>query len=187
MEFDEFDALDAGIEPGGLRSRFDIRILVCYLVSSLDSPISRAQIGEIAIEQGLANYFEVNQALTQLLENGSLTSEFADGDEFIEATAVGRESAKTLETHIPRVVREKAINAAIKLLTRAKNERENRIEVKKLDGGGYHVTFSIADKELDLMRLTVFVADEMQVETVRSNFLDDPVKLYSAIIATLTV
>lgn len=183
----DYDAFDAGIEPGGLRNRLDIKILVCYLVSSLDSPISRAQVSEIALEKGLANYFEVNQAITELLENGSLTSCFEDGEELLSITETGKNSAKTLETHIPKTVREKAINAAIRLQTRARNERENKIEVEKLPGGGYHVTFKIADDGLNLMSLTIFVSDEMQVDTVRNNFLDDPVQLYSCIISTLTV
>ncbi len=37
------------------------------------------------------------------------------------------------------------------------------------------------------MRLTVFVADSMQLEVVKNNFLEDPVKLYSSIITALTI
>ena len=38
---------DEGIEPGGLRSRSEIKLLVCYLLSGVDESITRAQLCEI--------------------------------------------------------------------------------------------------------------------------------------------
>lgn len=178
---------DDGIEPGGLRSRSEIKLLVCYLLSGIDETITRAQLCEIALDKGLANYFEINQAISDLIAVGSVTSDFIDCEEYLSVTERGRSSAKTLESQLPKSVREKAINAAIKMLTLARSKRENTVEVEKLPDGGYNVTFSVSDPKAQLMRLTVFVADEMQVETVKNNFYEDPVKLYSGIIASLTV
>ncbi|MBQ3602269.1 MAG: DUF4364 family protein [Clostridia bacterium] len=174
---------DDGIEPGGLRTRNEIKLLVCYLLSSVDERITRSQLCEIALDKGLANYFEINQAVSDLIENGSVISDFIECEEYLSVTEQGRESTKTLEIQLPRSVREKAINAAIKMLTLAKRKRENKVDVQKLEGGGYHVTFSMEE----MMKLTIYVADEMQVETVTNNFYEDPIKLYSGIIASLTV
>lgn len=174
---------DDGIEPGGLRTRNEIKLLVCYLLSSVDERITRSQLCEIALDKGLANYFEINQAVSDLIENGSVVSDFIECEEYLSVTEQGRSSTKTLEIQLPRSVREKAINAAIKMLTLAKRKRENKIDVQKLESGGYHVTFSMEE----MMKLTIYVADEMQVETVTNNFYEDPIKLYSGIIASLTV
>ena len=40
----EFDAFTGGVEPGGLRTKNQIRILICYLLSSVDAPLSRQDI-----------------------------------------------------------------------------------------------------------------------------------------------
>ena len=37
----EYDAFIGGIEPGGLRNKNEIRILLCYLVNSIGAPLSR--------------------------------------------------------------------------------------------------------------------------------------------------
>ena len=182
MKMDSF-TFDDGIEPGGLRTRNEIKLLVCYLLSSVDERITRSQLCEIALDKGLANYFEINQAVSDLIENGSVISDFIECEEYLSVTEQGRESTKTLEIQLPRSVREKALNAAIKMFTLAKRKRENKVDVQKLDGGGYHVTFSMEE----MMKLTIYVADEMQVETVTNNFYEDPIKLYSGIIASLTV
>lgn len=183
----EFDAFDAGIEMGGLRNRDDIRLLICYLLKSVDAPMTRQMLNEAMQEDGLANYFEVGQAIEELLKTGNITADILDEDEVISVTAKGREAAELLQTSLPRTVREKAVNSAIRLTTRAKIERENKIEVRKEENGGYTITFTLFDKETELMKLSVYVSDSLQLETVKQNFINDPVKVYSTIITSLSV
>lgn len=183
----EFDAFDAGIELGGLRSRDDIRLLICYLLKSVDAPMTRQMLNDAMQEDGLANYFEVGQAIEELLKTGNITADILDEDEVITVTPKGREAAELLQTSLPRTVREKAVNSAIRLTTRAKIERENKIEVKKEEDGGYTITFTLFDRETELMKLSVYVSDSLQLEQVKQNFINDPVKVYSSIITSLSV
>lgn len=183
----EFDAFDAGIELGGLRNRDDIRLLVCYLLKSVDAPMTRQMLNEAMQEDGLANYFEVGQAIEELLKTGNISADILDEDEVITVTPKGREAAELLQTSLPRTVREKAVNSAIRLTTRAKIERENKIEVKKEENGGYTITFTLFDRETELMKLSVYVSDSLQLEQVKQNFINDPVKVYSTIITSLSV
>ena len=79
------------------------------------------------------------------------------------------------------------MNSAIRLITKARVERENKIEVKKEENGGYTITFSLFDKNTQFMKLSVYVCDSLQLEQVKQNFINDPVKFYSSIITSLTV
>ncbi len=183
----EFDAFDAGIELGGLRSRDDIRLLICYLLKSIDAPMTRQMLNDSMQEDGLANFFEVGQAIEELLKTGNITADILDDEEVLTVTERGREAAELLQTSLPRTVREKAVNSAIRLTTRAKVERDNKIEVKKEDDGGYTITFTLFDRGTELMKLSIYVVDSLQLETVKQNFINDPVKVYSSIITSLTV
>ena len=183
----EFDAFDAGIELGGLRSRDDIRLLICYLLKSIDAPMTRQMLNDSMQEDGLANFFEVGQAIEELLKTGNITTDIFDEEEVLIVTERGREAAELLQTSLPRTVREKAVNSAIRLTTRAKVERDNKIEVKKEDDGGYTITFTLFDRGTELMKLSIYVVDSLQLETVKQNFINDPVKVYSSIITSLTV
>jgi len=183
----EYDAFDAGIELGGLRNRDDIRLLICYLLKSIDAPMTRQMLNDAMQEDGLANFFEVGQAIEELLKTGNITADILDDEEVISVTTRGREAAELLQTSLPRTVREKAVNSAIRLTTRAKVERDNRIEVKKEADGGYTITFTLFDKDNELMKLSIYVVDSLQLETVKQNFINDPVKVYSTIITSLTV
>ena len=183
----EYDAFDAGIELGGLRNRDDIRLLICYLLKSVEAPMTRQLLNDSMQEDGLANYFEVGQAIEELLKTGNITADILDEEEVLSVTAKGREAAELLQTSLPKTVREKAVNSAIRLTTRAKIERENKIEVKKEENGGFTITFTLFDRDTELMKLSVYVVDSLQLEQVKQNFIDDPVKVYSTIITSLTV
>lgn len=183
----EYDAFDAGIELGGLRNRDDIRLLICYLLKSVDSPMTRQMLNEAMQEDGLANYFEVGQAIEELLKTANITADIMGEDEVLTVTRKGREAAEMLQTSLPKTVREKAVNSAIRLITKARVERDNKIEVTKEENGGYTITFTLFDKNTQFMKLSVYVVDSLQLEQVKQNFINDPAKVYSTIMTSLTV
>ena len=159
----DFDAFDAGIELGGLRNRDDIRLLICYILKSIDKPLTRQMLNDAMQEDGLANFFEVGQAIEELLKTGNITADILDDEEVISVTEKGRDAAELLQTSLPRTVREKAVNSAIRLTTKAKIERENKIEVKKEDDGGYTITFTLFDRDTEMMKLSIYVVDSLQL------------------------
>ena len=55
-----YDAFTQGVKPGGLRSKSEIKLLVCYIICKIDNGISRNQLNEILTGEVLANYFESN-------------------------------------------------------------------------------------------------------------------------------
>ena len=185
MDFHSFDAFNAGVKAGGLRNRSEIRLLVCYLLSAIDAPVEKDVLVNAVIGEGLANFFELNEAIDELLHTGNVQT--ADGDaEALTVTDDGRHSAELLETTLPRSVREQAVNATLRLMKLARNRRQNHVQIDALPDGGCNVTFLLEDEKTEWMRLTVYVADRLQAETVRSNFLEDPVRLYASILDALT-
>ena len=182
---EDYDAFSAGVDAGGLRSRGDIKTLICYLIRSLDRPITRGQLSEIMQKKGLANYFDVSQSLSELISSGNITAELVEGGELLHLSDASIWATDMLEAGIPRAVREKAVDAGVEILTRARNERETQIDVEQLKNG-YNVTFTMSDHGDTLMRLSLYASDLPQVETIKSNFLRDPVLIYSGIIASLT-
>lgn len=187
-EFEEFDAFGAGVQPGGLRNKNEIKILVCYMIKTLDQPITKNQLIDVVQGQGLANYFELTQAISELLSQGSITTKMIDDVEHLCVTEMGKQVSVELETDIPKSVKEKAIRSAVKMLTIAKNERENNIDIIPADSGsGFYVSFTMEDETDIMMQLSVYVADREQAEMLKKNFLTDPTRVYSTILSSLMV
>lgn len=176
------DAFSAGVEPGGLWHKNDIRILLCYILASVNAPLSRQDLTRIIQEKGLANYFEVEDALASLLTQGNIAQ---DREGRCTVTPAGREIADSLDATLPLSVRDKALEAAFTLLAQAKAQRENRVDLTKTKRG-YQITCHISDGEMDLMAISLYVPDKAQAKMVRERFYRDPEGVYKLVLASLT-
>jgi hypothetical protein len=183
----DFDAFDQGIELGGLRNRDDIRLLICYLLKTVDKPVEKSQLNDSLLANGIANYFEINQAVEELISNGSIAVQTVDGEDCYTALGRGREIADSLSSDLPRTVRENAVNSLIESMTLKASERENEVDIQPTADGGYVVTLKLKSMGAELMKLELYTVDLSQAQLLKKNFLKDPVKLYSSIIAGLTV
>ncbi len=176
------DAFAEGVEPGGLWNKNDIRILLCYILSSVDAPLDREDISQIIQRKALANYFEVGDALAALVKQGNVSR---DEGGFYTITAAGREIARNLDVTLPLSVRDKALEAAIRLMADARARRENRVEISETEKG-CQVTCHISGGTLDLMTVSLYVPDRAQAERVEQNFYRDPEGVYKLLLSSLT-
>ena len=66
------DTFDEGIALGGLRSKREIKVLICYLFFSVKEPMSESVVSEAIMEYELANFFEVKAAFNELKNSENL-------------------------------------------------------------------------------------------------------------------
>lgn len=181
MALDEFVA---GVNPGGMQSKNDIKLLICYILSSISCGISKADIFSILQENKFANYFEASDAFSDLLENNNICC----SDESLgiyTVTSSGKLISTQLDALLPLSVREHALSAALRVQARAKREKENNVTIEKIECG-YCVKCNISGGDIDLMSTTLYVPDMMQANMVKENFQKNPEILYSAILSILT-
>ncbi|MGN1081762.1 MAG: DUF4364 family protein [Acutalibacteraceae bacterium] len=179
------NAFDAGIDRGGLRNINDIKMLICYVLSSVGEPMQKNILIESLIEDALANYFEVAEALASLISSGRIIEKNIDGAVCCEITPEGGRMTAEIETAVPFSVREKAINCAVMLLSRARNAKETDVEIFQSDSG-YTVTCSVNNKNVRLFSVSLLVADELQANFVKDNFVRDPSLVYGGALALLS-
>lgn len=176
----DYDALTAGVAPGGLNNFQQIKLLVCYILRSVKSPVGAELIPELLQYEQLANYFEVSQALDELIASENI---IMNGDE-ISLTEKGDKAAKELEFILPHSVKKKAIRATVTLLTKLRIAKENKVEITQVTNG-YNVSCIVYDRDIELMRLTLLVPDKYQAEAVKAAFMADPQCVYSGTIELL--
>ena len=177
----ERDAFSAGVEPGGLHSHHEIKILVCYMLSSVREPLPRTAVLDILSGGGMANFFDASAAIDDLLSRGNLSE---TDDDRVTVTATGRHAATTLADMIPYTLRERSVDAALRLLARQRSERDNHAEIVPAEEGGWKVICSVGTAA-PLLRFELLVGDELQAQQVRDRFLNDPLLLYQSMIGIL--
>ncbi len=176
------DAFSAGVQPGGLHTAQEIKILLCYMLHTVHQPMKRDEVTDIIVEGGMANYFDTEDAIEELLRLQHL---IAAEERRIATTVTGSQIGESLATRIPYTLRERSVKAALALLKRKEIEKDNKVDIRHLDDGGCQVTCTILDQGKPLLSVALRVADEHQATHIKENFLSDPALLYRGNLAML--
>ena len=184
MRDDSF--LSAGVPPGGLHSREEIRLLLCFLAGHLAQPLTEPLAEQVFAGEGFANYFEYTAALHELLKAGQLTMSNGPGGATLRLESKYTYASDELAKELPRRVRDRALHTAERLQAQNRRERENGITVYPAGdgagGGGCYMTFRQGQGSDMLMSVTLYAPDRETAEDMRAKFLENPGRVYSAVI-----
>ena len=176
---------DGGVEYGGLRNGHEVSVLICYLLKNISVPLTKTELSDALLNEGLVNYFELTNSLSELVKlNQVHVTVDVDGTEEYTLTDIGTKNLGVIETELPASVREKAVNAVLRILAMKKRLQDNRAEIIAVKDG-FKVNMQILDIGSDLLDLELFVPDAMVAKQIRNNFLNDPQLLYKGILALL--
>lgn len=178
----EFDAFDAGVDNGGLKSQREIRLIVCYLLANINQPVKKEHIVNALVEGAIANYFEVSSVIADLIQYKNITQ---DQNGVLSLNANSKDAIDELETDLPFTIRERSIGLCAKLIAREKYQKENIVEITP-KGNGYYVNcYVMANEEEDMLSFRLYVGSITQAETVKEKFLNNPILVYDNLIDSL--
>lgn len=181
-----FDTFDEGIAPGGLRSKNEIKILICYLYASVRDKMSQSLVVEAIRADELANFFEIVVAFEELVRDGTLLkSDVTDNEQTYVLSENGRVIAGQLETTLSHTVKQKSYDCALRLLSERKTARENFVEIEKTENG-FEVNCRVSGGELDLFSFTLYAPTYEQAEIIKKNFLSYPRTVYKTMLGLMT-
>ncbi len=189
MDF-KLDAFPVDDTKNGIRSTEKIKILVCYIMNTVKAPLSRSLIQSVLYDNGIANYFEISQAVDDLLGvNAIEASGSENGEALFEINEKGIKIAEELEKELSVYIKNKAVKAAMLTLLYEKRKKENHVEITKLSDKRYRLDitmYSGMEKDDELLKVSVYVTDAVQAEAMKNSFINNPVTLYEKVIEGLT-
>ncbi len=181
-----FDTFDEGIAPGGLRSKNEIKILICYLFDAVNDKMSQSLVVEAIRADELANFFEIVVAFEELVKDGNLVkSDMVDNEQTFVLSSNGRVIAQQLETALAHSVKQKSYDCALRLLSERKTARENFVDIQKCDNG-FEVVCRVSGGEMDLLSFTLYAPNYEQAEVIKRNFLSYPQTVYKTMLGLMT-
>ena len=181
-----FNTFDEGIAPGGLRSKYEIKTLICYLYYSVKENMSRDLIIEAIREDELANFFEVSAAFDELVADRNLIECASDGSETVYSLSDnGKMIAEQLDSTLAYSVKDKAVRCALKLLADRKTARENFVDIERTESG-FNVKCTVSGGDIDLLSFTLYAPDIEQEKKKKKSFLSYPSTVYKTMLALMT-
>ena len=185
MDF-KLDAFPVDDTVGGIRSTEKIKIIICYIIVNTTAELSRDSIQSALYDNSIANYFEISQAIDDLLKVGAIT----ENNGILSVSEKGLQIANDLKDEISVYIKNKAVRSTALTSVLEKRTRENDVTITKIDTKKYKLDitmYSGLNRESDeVLHLSVFVSDEMQAQVMKQTFLNNPANLYEKIIGALT-
>ncbi len=181
----EKNASGAGVARGGLFSTAEIKILICYILSAIDEPVPVDMLANVLHYEGLANAFEVSDAVVSLAVSGQIAAT-DQSEQIYQITESGKSTATNLKSSLSSVVKERAYLAVMKMFAKFKNAKDNLFEITRENGATY-LSCSALDGGKPFLTVKMLITDEDQGSYIREKFLENPSKIYSKIIEMLTM
>lgn len=180
----EKDASSAGVSRGGLISKAEIKILICYILNAIDEPVPANMLSNVLHFEGIANAFEVSDAIVSL-EKSNQIIQVNSIEQTYKITSLGKDTAETLKTSLSAVVKERAYLVTMKMFAKFKNAKDNIFQITKENGATY-LSCSAIDSGKPFITVKMIITDEDQGSYIREKFLENPSAIYSKIIDMLT-
>ena len=169
------------------------KLLILYLISSMDLPMSRVQIANFFEEKELMNHFVLLQNLEDMVERGFLeaTSENAEdvGTTNYSLTEEGSSHLEHLESMIPHPVRliiDNSIDDARGKIRKGFEKTANYFPNAENDE--YIVKCGVYDDKRGtmLMEISVPVVTREQAKFIQANWNANYTSIYQKVLAALT-
>lgn len=177
----EFDAFTEGVEDGGLRSSSTVALIVCYILANCKEKITIQNMVEGLVEGKIANYFEVQNAISKMMKKGH----FVENDKgYLTISEDCKFAIDIVENDLPITIREKSIELVRKLAVQDIYKKENKTYIEE-ENGRFKVTLHVSDVNSDFMVLSLYVPTKTQAEYIRDKFLENPAKVYEKLMDSI--
>lgn len=169
-------------QHGFIHTMLDVKVLILYLMGQVQYPVDTQTIFALAYQDECVNYFDVAQALPQMVDSGHL-SRSENGEYTI--TEKGIETGKVTDSSLAFPVMQR-VKAAVERFNRTRR-RGDYVHVRLVDrpDGQCSVIMGLDDPLGNLMTLEMSAPSRKQARTLENAFTERAEQIYQMLIAAL--
>lgn len=169
-------------EGGFIHDMLDVKLLVLYIMARVMYPVNLQKIYELAFQDDCLNYFDLAQAVPQMVESGHLC-EVEDGCYMI--TDKGREACAVTEDAVAYPVTQRAQKAIDSFNRAVRRSGFVKTMVKPREGGDYSVQLSLNDEVSDLLKMELMAPTQKHAYRLANAFSENAEAIYRSIMDQL--
>lgn len=161
------------------------KLIILFMLDKVDFPLTNAQISDFILEMDYTNYFNIQQAISELIDAEFISSETVRNSSYLKITAAGREVLGFCDNDISEAIK----NDTLAYLKKHKFELRNEVstistyyEAKK---DVFITQCFVKEADSNLIELNLNVVSEKEAETICKNWKDKSQEIYAYLIQTL--
>ena len=170
------------MEKGFIQDMLDVKVLILYIMARVLYPVDLQKIYELAYQDDRLSYFDLAQAVPQMVETGHL-EEIEEGRYVI--TEKGREAGKVTEDAIAYPVMQRAQAAIDRFNRQVRRSSFVKTSIEQREGGDFSVTMTLNDEVSDLLRMELMAPTQKQAYRLAGAFSEKAEFIYRGIMESL--
>ena len=161
------------------------KLIILYMLSKVDFPLTNSQISEFILDEGYTTYFKLQQAISELLESGFIREEATHSRTFYHLTEEGAETIHFFKNDISPAIQQDIDTFLKEKRYELKNEVAVKADYYRTPNTEYAVRCQVIEQDSSLIDLTVTVPTEVEAETIVNNWTMKNQEIYALVMSTL--
>ena len=167
---------------GYIHNITDVKILILFVLTRAEIPVSSQTIYELCYQDELLSYFDVQQAIPEMVRTGHLEETAADR---YVITEKGREAETLMQESLAFTVRQRAQLAVERYHYKIRRERLLRTEIRKGEDGDFVVVMGMDDPRGRIMNLELTAPTLRQARRLEAAYRKNAEIVYQAVMIGL--
>lgn len=161
------------------------KLIILYMLDNADFPLSNSRISEFILDREYTNYFQLQQALSELVDTKFLDKQVTGNTSYYEITQEGTEALSFFEKEISPEIQEE-IRDYLKNLGCAVPERFlTSADYYETPQGGFAVRCQLIEKSTTLVDLNISAPNQEAAKSMCKNWGKKCQELYETILEEL--
>ncbi len=169
-------------QHGFIHNMMDVKVLILYVMSRVLYPVDVQKLYELCYQDDCLSYFDVREALPQMVETGHLLEQ-EDGTYLI--TEKGRETGELVEDSLAYPVAHRAQQAVERFNREVKRDSLIRTEILQRDSGDFSVIMGLDDELGSLMTLELMAPTQQQARRLAGTFHAHAEQIFQTVMTAL--
>ena len=166
--------------------KIDVKLIALFIIENFKTPVPSSFIVDTLMLEPFVNYFDLQQQMAELEDEGFVTYYVENNDRFYSITQKGAQALEFFRVRIPKTVRERLLRVIKIKVKDLKNALSIKAEYEKVNDIEYRVSLGISEGNFDMFSLSLSVGDEVMAKKMCGAFKNNPQTMYSEFLSVLT-
>lgn len=161
------------------------KLIILYILDKVDFPLTNVQLTNFILEKEYTNYFNIQQVLSELLEDGFISSNTIRNSSYYEITSTGGETLSFFYNSISPAIKED-IDTFLKenkySLREENSTQADYFEAKKNE---FITRLRVLERGATIIEINLLVPSEQEAELICDNWKKKSSEVYAKIFSVL--
>ncbi len=161
------------------------KLMILYILSRVDFPLSNAQLTAFILEKEYTNYFNIQRAISELLDDEYIAVKTIRNSSLYLITDSGNETLLFFDNLISSGIKEDIENYLTQNKYELKEEISSPADYYQVKKGEFSVKLSVIERDSSIIDLTLSVPTEEEAKAICNNWSDKSSDIYGYLMSSL--